>query len=872
MKFVCWLWMCLSLVLGISTTAQQPESPLLESYETYRGLRESTPYGLEWISLGPVVNSARVESVQLDPANPGTIYVAFGSGGLWKTINNGVTWSPIFENQPTHGIGDIALAPSDPNVIYVGTGESLKKARNFTIPGTGMYRSDNGGMNWKHIGLNDSWHISEVAVHPTNPDIVVVAVMGHFWSTNENRGLFQTTDGGKTWHHALKVDAQTGGNDVVWSTSDPNVVYASTWENYPGVAGENSSVYRSADSGRTWQKCHEGLPAGDGVGRIGLAVSHSDPQKVYALIDDRGQSNQRTASVYRSENGGEIWKKTHDQNLRIFEGIGWYFADLYVNPKNDEEIFALGIRVAKSQNGGKSFELLGGDVQHAISTEAKGLHVDNCELWINPINPNHLVLANDGGLYQSFDKGESWFHFNNLPTGEFYDIEIEQRAPYRIFGGTQDNSTVYGQAKELGHGPRWRYLWIDPWNGGDGCITRVAPDDSNVVYFSAQKGYFKRKNMDEAFSTYIKPRIKVEKKPIDYNFIAPMIISPHDSKTLLLGGNRILKSTDRGDSWKSISPDLSVSSTEREAAVGASAIAESPTVPGLICAGTDNGAFWITEDNGENWKEPSTELPIAYIRSIVPSKYSDSRIYVAASGLNFDEFDTHLYCSEDLGASWTSIASNLPSGPANVIIEDPFQEHILYAGLFHGVYVSLDRGQTWQLLGKNLPVCSVSDLGILLDTNELIVATHGRGIFKADLTPFYQTEKLGLANEKKDYLFPIPDVVKPDFGDLITVAKKNDYAKVTISYWLNQSCKATLKILDKDDKVLRRFDVSGDVGLNQFRWDCSIELRPKSTFGYQMPQTVFLSQDKYKVRLETDHGTSEMREVIVRNEKPESQK
>ncbi|MFK8112388.1 MAG: hypothetical protein AB8B91_09305, partial [Rubripirellula sp.] len=311
--------------LGSILHAQQPVSPLVGSFEAYQEHRQATEYGVEWISVGPTVNSARVEAVQLDPASPGTIYVAFGSGNLWKTTNNGISWEPKFEQQASHGIGDFALAPSDPNIIYLGTGESLKKPRNYTIPGTGVYRSDDGGDTWRHLGLSDSWHIGEIAVHPTNPDIALVAVLGHFWSANPNRGLYRTEDGGETWQNVLFVDDQTGGNDVVWAGDNPNVVYASTWQNYPEVSGETSSVYRSDDAGASWTKVAAGLPTGEHIGRIGLAVSQTDSQKVYALVDNRDRIEQGAAQVFRSTDGGQSWTKTHDAELQIFSRIGWYF-------------------------------------------------------------------------------------------------------------------------------------------------------------------------------------------------------------------------------------------------------------------------------------------------------------------------------------------------------------------------------------------------------------------------------------------------------------------------------------------------------------------------------------------------------------------
>mgnify|MGYP003327579126 FL=1 len=331
------------------------------------------------------------------------MYVAFGSGNLWKTTNNGISWKPIFNNIPSIGIGDIALAPSNSNIIYVGTGESLKKARNFTMPGTGIYRSINAGESWQYLGLEDSWHIGEISVHPTNPDIVLVSVLGHFWTSNINRGVYRTIDGGKSWERVLYIDEKTGSIDVVISPSNPNIVYASMWENYPSISGKNSGVYKSEDNGKTWEKITNGLPSGKKTGRIGLAVSYSNANKIYALVDNLANERNNAAEVYSSVDGGKNWNKTHKDNLLIFPGIGWYFADIYVSPNDDNEIYALGVRTAKSSDGGKSFKNLRGDVKRLNSSAAKGLHLDHCELWINPLNDKHIALGNDGGclLYTS---------------------------------------------------------------------------------------------------------------------------------------------------------------------------------------------------------------------------------------------------------------------------------------------------------------------------------------------------------------------------------------------------------------------------------------------------------------------------------------
>lgn len=828
-------------------------------------MKSETIYGLEWISVGPVVNSARVEAVQLDSSRSGVMYVAFGCGSLWKTSNNGVTWAPIFENQASLGIGDFSLSPSNPEVIYLGTGRSLKKPRNFTIPGTGIYRSDDGGNQWRYLGLSDSWHIGEIAIHPLNPDIAVVAVLGHFWSRNSNRGLYRTDDGGKSWQHVLQINEQTGANDVVWARDNPDVVYASTWENFPGVSGVGSAVYRSSDAGITWQKCEQGLPSGDQIGRIGLAVSQSDSNKVYALVDNRGRIENGAAQVFKSLDGGKSWKLTHQDELLIFSQIGWYFANIYVNPKDDNEIYALGVRVAHSIDGGQSFDLLSGQVVHMIPGAANGLHLDHCEMWINPMNPNHVVLGNDGGLYQSFDKCATWVHFNNLPTGEFYDVAVSQDSPYRIYAGAQDNATVFGQPLELGpeHIENWKYLWIDPWNGGDGCVTQVDPHDSNTVYFSAQEGSFNRKDMTTNRSTGIRPSLpKDHSGELKFNFVAPLIISPHDSRTLYLAGNYVFKSTDRGDNWSLVSEDIATSSEALRQSTAAGAIAESPLVRGLIYTGTDKGAMWVSENDGKQWEERSNKLPMGYIRSIFPSRFSDSRLYIAVTGLNYDDLDTYLFCSEDRGVTWNSISANLSQEPANVIVEDSLHENILYAGTFRGVYLSTDRGISWSLLGRNLPACSVSDIVIQEREQDLVVATHGRGLYKMNLLPLYEHYNSTPASQSVDYLLPIPVAVRPYISDVRPGENFREFDKTPITFWLSQAGDLKVSVLEENGEPVTSFTLTGDRGLNQFRWDL-VRKTNVSPQPYFINYKEYLNPGKYRLQIEAGDKQTMEQELIV---------
>ncbi len=839
------------LIFGITSLAlaQYAKSPLLQSWEQYLELKNSSEFRLQWIHLGPVMNSARVEAVQCDPTHPGTWYVAFGSGNLWKTVNHGLSWRPIFENQSALGIGDIALAPSNPDVIWLGTGESLKKARNFTMPGTGVFLSKDGGETWKNTGLPDSYHIGEIAVHPQDPDTAFVAVQGHFWSTNPNRGLYRTRDGGSTWEHVLYVNERTGANDVVISPSDPEIVYVSLWENNPGISGEESGVYRSEDGGKSWVRLSNGFPQGPKTGRIGLAVSWSDPNKVYALVDNLSKDRETAAEVYRSLNGGASWQRTHKEELYIFPGIGWYFTDCYVNPKNDDEIFTLGVRMARSIDGGKSFQLVAGDVYHLFPNPEDPLHLDHCELWINPENPQHLALGNDGGLYVSYDTGNSWLHYNNLPAGEFYDISVDNQDPYMVYGGTQDDSSVYGPSREWKpkYPDGWKYVWLDAWSGGDGCVTIPDPVDPNTVYFSSQNGAIRRKDMRADRSQGIRPRLpKDHSGELRYTFITPYFISPHNHLTLYHGGNYIFKTLNQGDNWQLISPDLTESAFEGKRSGAMGALAESPIKPGLLFAGTENGAFWVSQNDGVEWTECSQGLPDRYIRSICPSRFKPSRVYAAVSGINSDDLSNYLFVSEDFGNKWQSLSSNLPDEVAYVILEDPTNENILYAGLYRGVYITTDRGQSWSLLGPDLAAMAISDLVIQEREMDLVVGTHGRGIYRMNLKPIQEAFQKGFPEQP---LLFVPKVARlPWINDTHRDPNYSTMEKVPITFFLTDAADVTLTLKDKKGQSVWTQELAAQNGFNQILWDLILK-RVDSPQAYFYRYFDFARAGEYSVHV-----------------------
>lgn len=850
----------LAYSLPSAQEALQPRSPLISSFEKHQTLKNSSPFRLEWIQLGPTLNGSRVEAVQAHPDRPGMIFVAFGSGGLWKSTNNGLSWKCIFENQPSLGIGDIALAPSDPEIIYLGTGESLKKARNFTMPGVGIYRSADGGDSWHHLGLDDVWHIGEISVHPQNPDLLLVAGMGHFWSANPHRGIYRSEDGGQTWEHVLFVDDQTAANDVVFSPADPSVAYATMWENYPGVHGSNSGVYKSIDTGKTWSKVTDGITIDANTGRMGVAASYQNADKAYVFVDQRNRGpDDGAGEVYVTNDGGEDWTRTHHEDIMSLSVIGWYFMDIYVNPQDDDEIFCLGVRLLHSSDGGASFNMIGGDIKHLVPSPAQTLHLDHCEMWINPSNPIELWLGNDGGLYHSLDRGKSWLHLNNLPTGEFYDIELDFHDPYTIYGGTQDDATVYGPGLEWDqrYNDKWKYLWIDAWSGGDGCITLVDPDDKNTVYFSMQNGNARRLDLISDTSVSIAPKFKTDSLSLQYNFITPYLLSPHNSDRIYMAGNYVLKSENRGDDWDIISPDLIKLRSHELTEIAAGALAESSLEEGLIYVGTDRGTVWRSVDEGEHWANVSGDLPPHYIRCIHPSIHQKERVYLQMSGLNYDDFGAYLYVSDTYGDDWRSITGNLPDQPVNFVTEHPDFEHVLLAGTYRGVYLTTDQGQNWSYLGSGLPDASIADLVIEARSGDLIAATHGRGIYKVNLQPLdrYLNDELD-----SDFLCKIPTAKAPSLRDTHKDVEQQSVEKVAISYWLERDGQVEMSVSTQADSLLWHQEFAGRTGLNQFRWDLVLK-EQNSPLPYFIHYKKYLPRGEYKFKLSTKRG--EYTEVLI---------
>jgi photosystem II stability/assembly factor-like uncharacterized protein len=819
----------LFILFTASLTAQTIESPIVKAWESFSENKKKSSFsGLKWDLLGPVINSGRIEAIDVVPETPGVIYAGFGTGNLWKTTNHGLSWEAIFDNHAGYSIGDVKIAPSNSDIVYVATGESLRAKRGHTIPGGGVFRSDDAGKTWKALGLDNTHHISRITVHPTNPDIVFVAALGNFYSPSEDRGIYKTQNGGESWSKVLYTNDRTGGNDVTISPTNPSIMYASTWECAEVKAGPGGSLYKSTDGGDTWNKSAEGFPAGEENGRIGLAMSIQNSDKVYAFIDNVNEGYENgSGELYLTTNGGENWAKTHDENLKILNTFGEVFTDCFVNPLNDDEVYLLGVNVLRTTDAGKSFTTVRGDVQNMHPSPGNTFHLDHHEMWINPSNPNHIIAGNDGGLYISYDRGASWMQYNNIPVGEFYFVRTDNDTPYNIYSGTQDDSAVRGPAKSLKKVgvDGWEYVWIDVWGGGDGIV--VAPDleTSNIVYYESQNGAMRRKVMSTGVVKNIKPRLPRNLNSKLFNeWLTPFFTSIHSTKTLYYGANFMFKTTDRGDNWVVISPDLSLSADSERIGNGVIATEESPTKQGLLYAGTSKGAAWVTKNDGENWTEISNGLAPKYIKSFAPSKFVESRVYITQSGITEDDLNAYAYRSEDYGKTWTSITANLPNSPINVILEDPTFENVLYCGTFNGVFISTDRGDSWKVLGNNMPNVFVSDMTIQTRENDLIAATHGRGIFKIDLNPLHQnfTNKSETAE-----VLHISEAILPSPDDSGRKPDLSSYEAVAFSFFTPNSEQIELTIMDKDGKTVFSDSLESTVGLNTYKWNLMIDFSPE---------------------------------------------
>ena len=797
--------------------------------------------GVRFREIGPATPSGRIDDLAVLESNPSVFYVAAATAGVWKTTNHGTTFAQVFDSPTTSSIGDIAIAPNDANLIWVGTGENNN--RQSSSWGDGLYRSGDGGRTWTHAGLRDSKAIARIVVDPVDYGIVYVAALGNLWGPGGDRGVYKTTDGGTTWTRVLHVDDDTGATDLVMDPSNNKVLYAATYQRRRAAWGFNgggpgSGIYKSSDAGRSWTKLTHGIPEGP-LGRIGLDVYRKDPNVVYATIE-----HQRESGVYRSEDAGASWTKRNPFNPRPM-----YFSQIRIDPQSDHRIYVLGVQLHVSDDGGRTFRDDG----------ASRIHVDHHAMWINPHDSNMVIVGNDGGVSISYDRSRTWVWMPNLPLAQPYHVTYDMQVPYQVCAGLQDNNTWCGPSQVRNQDG----IGNDEWfiiNGGDGFQAQMDPTDPRVLYGESQDGRMNRVDRVTNERKNIRPEAPDGEPPYRWNWDTPMRISHHDPATIFVAANRLFKSTDRGHSWKAISPDLTTG-TDREtlSLMGVAAkdftiarhdgvqsygnlvqFSESPRRAGVYYTGSDDGVVSVSRDGGANWTRVTaafTGLPQnTYVSELAASRFDDGTVYATFDGHRSNEWGTYVYVSTDFGGSWRSIAGDLPGGQVvRTIAEDLKTPAVLYLGTESGLFVTTDRGAHWTRVKANLPTVPIYEITLHPRENDMILATHARGIWILDdLSPFQQFAK---ARQTDAFLFePEPATQRRRSAERMRRFEgdrrflgENPADGATVAYHLKAAAKdVTLTVRDASGGIVR--EIAGDdtkdarmAGINLVTWDLRVK-------------------------------------------------
>jgi photosystem II stability/assembly factor-like uncharacterized protein len=713
-------------------------------------------------AIGPALTSGRVSDLAVRRGKRQEFYVAAASGGVWKTVNAGTTFTPVFDSEGSHSIGCITIDPRDPNIVWVGTGENGNQ-RCVTY-GDGVYKSEDAGASWTNVGLRDSEHIGMIVVDPRDSNVVYVAAYGPLWRSGGERGLYKTTDGGRTWTAVLTIDPDTGVCEVHLDPRDPDVVYASAHQRRRHVftqvgGGPGSGIYKSTDAGKTWKKIVKGLPGGD-LGRIGLALSPVVPNLIYAIVD----AQENRGGFYRSLNGGASWERRSG-----YFSSGNYYQEIFCDPKDPQRVYTMDIVLGVTDDGGATWKPLGSEDKHP----------DSHAFWVDPDDTDYYLDGNDGGVYESFDRGLTWKFMSNLPLTQFYKVDVDNGLPfYSVYGGTQDNGSLGGPSRTTGRG-----IVNSDWyrtQGSDGFESAADPEDPDIVYAQAQYGDLVRFDKKSGEATGIQPKPRRGEAEYRWNWDAPLFVSPHSHTRLYIAANKVFRSDDRGDSWTVISDDLTrrldrntlevmgrvwpmnaVAKSLNTSPYGnIVALDESPVAEGLLYAGTDDGLIQVTEDGGAAWRRIDSfpGIPdMTYVSDIIASRHDRNTVYAAFDNHKRGDFKPYILKSVDLGGTWTSIASDLPErGSVYSLAEDDVRKDLLFAGTEFGLFVTLDGGRHWRKLSSGLPPQTVRDLAIQRRENDLVLATFGRGIYILDdYSALRDINPRVLAEE--GHLFPVKD-------------------------------------------------------------------------------------------------------------------
>ena len=800
-------------------------------------LAQHAPFDqVEFKNIGPTIMSGRVVDLAVNPENPIEFYVAYASGGLWHTANNGTSFLPVMDTAAMINCGSVTVDWNS-GTIWVGTGEVNSSRSSY--PGIGILKSTDKGKTWENIGLPESHHISKICVNPKNINEIVVGVIGHLYTNNKERGVYKTLDGGKTWKQNLFVNDETGIIDLVIAPTNFRIQYASAWQrdrkawNFKGI-GASSGIYKSTDSGETWELMTNkasGFPRGENVGRIGLSIFNAE--NLYAVVDNQ---NKRTSvktekpqdantalfktdiigcEVYKSVDGGKSWSKKNKAYFDdMFFTYGYYFGNITVDSRNENRVYIGGYPLLFSEDGGSTFS--------GINKE--NVHPDHHITWVNPKNPNHLINGNDGGVNITYDNGEHWIKCNNEAVGQFYAVNVDYQENYNVYGGLQDNGVWVGP-NDYTHSSAWQADGKYPFQeiiGGDGMQVQIDSRNTDVVIAGYQFGNYFKTNRKTGNSDYITPIAKKGEKPFRFNWQTPILLSAHNQDILYIGSNFLHRSMDQGKTWEIISSDLTFGEKEGNVAFGTiTTISESKLQFGLLYVGSDDGKIHVSKDGGVSWQLISSSLPQnLWVSRVAASSHEKGRLYVALNGYRNDDFKAYAYVSDDFGATWKNIA-NFPNSPVNVIAEDPINEKLLFVGTDNDLLASMDKGSSWQDFSNGMPKVAVHDIVIQTKAKELVVGTHGRSIYKTDISKMQALNDTVLA--KPLHLFKIDNLKKSDnWGKKDYAWGKANEPSLDIWFYANGDKEIVLAIENEKKAILFTKTIAAKTGLNKVSYGYSL--------------------------------------------------
>jgi photosystem II stability/assembly factor-like uncharacterized protein len=826
----------------IAVDAQKKSIPLEES------MLASWP----WRLIGPSMPAGRAWRVVGVPSDPKTLYVTTAGGGLWKTINNGTTFQQLFTHQSSVSTSEVAVARSNPDIVWVGTGEAANTRANSI--GDGIYKSMDGGKTWKHMGLRNSQMIGGIVIHPENPDIVYVTSMGHLWGANEERGVYKTVNGGKNWQKVLYVDETTGFSTIKMDPNNPQVLFTAAWQRfrYGGgdmdEAGPNSGIYKSVDGGNTWKELTVGLPTDD-MGKIELAIAYNNSEIIYAAIltgePGHGSRTSNQGGVFKSEDGGESWKRVNNTMT------SYYYDHIYVDPANDNIVWMPVFKLVRSTDGGNTFD----------EVNMRHVHNDLHSMWIDPNDTDHIAVSGDGGVSITYDGARTWQQ-TVLPIGQFYEVSVDNQQPYHVIGGMQDTGHWLAPSRTYDEEGLTMLDWSKLRFNGDGMASATDPRDPNIIYLVQQFGNCSRLDLRTWDRTELKPDNTEELKlqgathQIRYNWTPAFIQSIHDPDYVYLGSNYLFRINGKTGDFVVVSPDLSLQQDKVLSGVNDGyhsygsifSLAESPLDNQVLWVGADDGPLWLSKNKGGNWQRVDTsikdnEAKLGVVAEIEVSKFDKETAYVVYDGHARDDMRPHVFKTENNGKSWQDISNNLPEfGPAYVIREDPLNPDVLYLGTEFGVYISINQGKTWVKLQNNLPTAAVRTLAIQARDGDLIAGTFGSAIWVTDIAPFAEMTSANL--NKAAFLFKVKPAIKfkqrVSYGNTIEELNgdmffraENPPTGTFITYYIKERLpapdSARLIIRDKSGKLVRTLRGSGDAGLHRVLWNLKDDIAEAST-------------------------------------------